>query len=321
MRKIILFVLAVFFASSVLAVPIDFEVIRVTLDERGDAFVQHFVGFDSASQSSLSVNILGNTTLRVFDAEGNLDYTENNGLLTITPRSNETNYSFTVEYFTSSLTSKIGQEWTAMLDFEHLNESTQGLKIEVVLPRNVSVIDMEPKGILFSADTGLEIEWSFAGNAPIVKSSVVYSLHGNGNNSNSFDYGLIGWVILALLGIGAVGYYFSIHKRKKSPLPKTEEKKGLIPGGGAILKEPGQPSTKQEGMLKLLSDNERRIMDELMATNSVSQRTVQVKLGLPKSTLSRTIKKLELKGLVKSLEIGNSKRLELGEEFTKAGQE
>ena len=321
MRKIILCICVFLFASTVLAAELDFEVIRVTLDERGDASVEHFVGFDSTVQKTLSMRVFGNTSLRVFDSQGDVEFTEENGLLTITPSASQKGYSLTVEYSTSTLTSKTGGEWKAVLGFEHSNQPVQDLKIELVLPQNVVVLDMEPKGILFSGDSGLEIEWVYPRATDKVQANVTYSLSGNGN-PKGFDFALVGWVVLVLLAVGGVGYYFAVKKRKKVvPLAKDEKPAKSAPEPGLAVPQTGQTTNRQDGMLRLLSENERKIMDELMATNSMPQRTLQVKLGLPKSTLSRTIKKLEVKGLVKSLEIGNSKRVELGEELVKAGSE
>ncbi|MBI4044104.1 MAG: winged helix-turn-helix transcriptional regulator [Candidatus Diapherotrites archaeon] len=335
MRKTLFCIFAVLLAGTAFAAELDFEIIRVALDEKGDAFVQHFLEFDSRTEKSVSIHVFGSGSLRVFDSQGEVPFTNENGVISFAPNSLEEKYSVTVEYFTSSLTSKTGEQWSMALSFEQLNQPIEDLKIELGLPLNVVVLNFEPKGILFSGDEHLEIEWSFPGTVKDVQASVTYSLNGTNGGKNGFDFMLATWIVGAILVIGGGGYYLVSRKKTGKGLqPVTQPALGKplaasatavpIPGAFGSDKpiEAGKSvSTKQEGILKFLSDNERRIMDELMNTSPLPQRSLQVKLGLPKSTLSRTIKKLEVKGLVKTIDIGNSKRLELGEEFVKAGSE
>lgn len=324
MRKTLLLVFTVLLACGVLATGLDFEIIRVALDEKGDAFVQHFLEFDSRTEKNISLHVFGSGSLRVFDSQGEVPFTIENGVVSFVPNSTEEKYNATVEYSTSSLTSKTGGQWSAALEFEQLNQPLEELKIELGLPKNVIVLNFDPKGILFSGDEGLEIEWSFPGEVKDVQASVTYSLNGTNGGKNSFDFMLAAWIIGAILVIGAGGYYLKSGNKAKKELPSVApvEKDSAASNGFEKQGEAKKGiSTTQEGMLKFLTDNERRIMEELMNTSPLPQRTLQVKLGLPKSTLSRTIKKLELKGLVKTIDIGNSKRIELGEEFVNSSQE
>src|SRR3989344_1532440 len=134
MKKTLFCIFAVLLAGTALAAELDFEIIRIALDEKGDAFVQHFVEFDSRTEKSISIHVFGNGSLRVFDSQGEVPFTIENGVVSFVPNSTEEKYNVTVEYFTSSLTSKTGEQWSMALAFEQLNQPIEDLKIELGLP-------------------------------------------------------------------------------------------------------------------------------------------------------------------------------------------
>jgi len=67
----------------------------------------------------------------------------------------------------------------------------------------------------------------------------------------------------------------------------------------------------QREMLKLLKGNERKIVEVLMDHGEMNQTELSGRTGIPKSTLSRVLQGLEIRGLVYRYEEGMSKMVKL----------
>ena len=70
-----------------------------------------------------------------------------------------------------------------------------------------------------------------------------------------------------------------------------------------------------EKKLELLPDTERKIVEFLLGHDGVTQKDVEAGVSLPKSTVSRVLKSLEVKGFVERKKVGLSKKIFLSGSF------
>jgi len=103
-------------------------------------------------------------------------------------------------------------------------------------------------------------------------------------------------IALAFLFAGAI---IVIARPKKPRQPKAIEPKAPL------------PKLDIDKILQLLSDNERAVVNLLLKQDNVAQKILCEKTGTPKATMSRTVKNLESKKLVKSVGVGAWKRVRL----------
>jgi uncharacterized membrane protein len=64
-------------------------------------------------------------------------------------------------------------------------------------------------------------------------------------------------------------------------------------------------------LMKLLSVQEKKIVTQLLKLDNVTQKYLRQKTGVPKATMFRALKKLEIKGIVKQVGFGAGKRVTL----------
>ncbi len=312
MKKILLAAFFLVLAMSLAnASEIGFLQVRITIDQSGGAVVQHLVSFDSRRGESVSFSVFDTKSLRVFDSSGRVEFSEENNVVSFKPKSLAENYGVTIEYSTPNLTSKSGEKWGFELRFVPQNNYGE-LDFVVLLPKNVRVSLNEPQALVFAGDNGLELEWSFDNPQQQelnLKSEYRLSeLPGDGSGGENVNL-FLPLLIAVLLACAIILFYFSrqrgkvlVKKEKTAVLEIVEERKDGL-------------TERQMDVVKLLGENEEKIVKALMGEDSIAQRNLMAKTGLPKSTLSRTLKRLELKGLVKISDIGHTNKIELSKEF------
>jgi uncharacterized membrane protein len=64
-----------------------------------------------------------------------------------------------------------------------------------------------------------------------------------------------------------------------------------------------------------MPDSERRVVEFLLAHGAVTQKDAEAGVNLPKSTVSRTMKSLEAKGVIERKKVGLSKKIFLAGGF------
>ena len=74
-------------------------------------------------------------------------------------------------------------------------------------------------------------------------------------------------------------------------------------------------SEKIENILNILKGNEQRVIKELNDSGEVNQAELVARIGIPKSTLSRTLQDLERRKLITRYENGMSKMVKLADSF------
>ncbi|HDJ96649.1 MAG TPA: winged helix-turn-helix transcriptional regulator [Candidatus Aenigmarchaeota archaeon] len=68
-------------------------------------------------------------------------------------------------------------------------------------------------------------------------------------------------------------------------------------------------------MLKILNERERRVLEEIIKKEGITQLELMHKLGFSKASLSKILSRLELRGLVKKKRWGKMNKLYLGEKL------
>jgi uncharacterized membrane protein len=106
---------------------------------------------------------------------------------------------------------------------------------------------------------------------------------------------LIAAVIVSLLLAGVI-----IYKARPKPQPDR----------AAEQKLPVSPEEVKK-ILALLTDNERAVANQLLKQDDMAQKVLCEKTGIPKATMSRTIKSLEAKKIVRQTGHGAWKRVRL----------
>ena len=105
---------------------------------------------------------------------------------------------------------------------------------------------------------------------------------------NKVTYEIIVFITIGLLSFFVAGVIFLKKKREK-----IGEKEGA----------------QNKDFLRLLSENEKKVYEEIEKREGITQKELCSLLNLPKSTVSTIVKKLENKGLIKKAKVGLSTKL------------
>lgn len=225
--------------------------------------------------------------ISVYDEKGNLAYEAANESITAVPRTLSQNYSFSMHCIAPALARK-ERNWVFSIGFPFDGSGS----IKVILPDGALLTKSRPEGKVYIEGSRLTV--SLEGSKEVL---MEYSFLHEGKNSGA-DYFL--YLVAAIVVLtGALLFFMSKNKR-------TEEKTvSEIPLAGK------KDDAKENDFMKYLNANEKKIMDLIVAEKRITQRKIQTESGLPKSTLSRTLKRLEAKGIIKTVSAGNTKFVEL----------
>lgn len=281
---------------------LNLEILNISLNENGHASVQQLLSLDSIRQQSIEILVLDLQNLRVFDAQGPLQFQLNGNKARFQPRMASGQYGVTIEYESDKLTSKQERNWFFELK-NNLLGTAQERHVRLTFPESTRLFSFEPTASVFSGKGKIELEWQ-AVKASVLKAQYSFEPASATQSNNSWLLALAGLAVL--VGIGYYAYSKRTLQKKVVPLESSAKTGETI--------EPKRDSGQQE-LLRFLGENEKRVMEELLKENGITQRTLHVRTGLPKSTLSRTLQKLQAKELVEVREIGNTNRIELGKAF------
>jgi predicted transcriptional regulator len=115
-------------------------------------------------------------------------------------------------------------------------------------------------------------------------------------------------VFATLLGISAT--YLLGHESEAGPdVPVTE----TIESDAIVDTIPKEYRIKN--IMSILKGNEPKVIAELLDSGEMNQAELAARIGIPKSTLSRTLQDLESRGLIIRYENGMSKMVKLADSF------
>ncbi|MEM4366891.1 MAG: helix-turn-helix domain-containing protein [Candidatus Anstonellales archaeon] len=173
---------------------------------------------------------------------------------------------------TQDITSKNGTEWSLKLPF----------RATVLLPKPVSIVNTPNiEKVSFSFD-----------RVSVVASpgNLYYSLDKQDASSVPLSTVLAALAMLLIAAIALLIYFF-------------------LKEGGKPAAQVVQHQAPKEDILRLLTENEKALYTKIAERPGITQKELFALSGLPKSTLSITLKRLISKGLVDRAKVGISVKL------------
>lgn len=265
---------------------------EIVLEDSGNAVVTNLFFINSENTTSFFLPVFNPLIINVYDEKGSLDYSYSNGSLTIDIREQRDGYSFTVSYVTDELTSKNGSEWVLSYDFYRLRDFDTVI-FTLTLPENTFLRYFSPDSIVYSEGGMIKIDWDIGEDESSKNILVRYSFKQapDGMIDLSYIYIIIPVIIIALLVL--------LQKRRKF---RIKHKKDFSSG--------------QKDLMHTLTENEKAIVSELFKSKKpITQKKLTMTTGIPKATMSRTLKKLEAKKLIEIKDYGTTKMIVLTEWF------
>lgn len=200
----------------------------------------------------------------------------------------ETNYPDLIVENTEEYTSKIKSLWTLNIS---LKENFSDFIFSIILPENAEINSIFSSGkTRIGEESGSLIITGYGRNKPF-SITVQYQTEKLLDQSGFFGLDLFSLFFISIIILLIVSFVLVLlfyHPSKKQLIPKNNE----------------DISHKK---LKGLNERQQKIMNLLQETNSaLTQTEIQRELDMPKASVSRNIRRLELKGLIEKEQIGMS---------------
>lgn len=221
-------------------------------------------------------------------------------------------------YSTSSYTSKDGLEWSLMLPDELFQDSENNLVIK--FPSNSKILNHS---------TTVET-YTFADRLHISKSNVDKDFVVNyvpGESIRGVNYWVIGFVlILVIVILVFISFWYGAmaeaRKESKKQAFKSQNIRAIKVDSSKTNSNIDSSNKSQDNNEISLSDslkkqkhlfteNEYKVLEIMVDDNKITQKNLQAKSFLPKSTLSRTLTKLENKEMVETIRVGMGKHIQI----------
>ncbi len=230
----------------------------------------------------------------------------------------------TLRGFSEDLTSKKGKYWIFQIQTERIDTFI----VKIVLPENSVVNHIRGKGHLgIESNKGLTVLTFVGENAPI-NVTVQYRIQIAGKKDALNLLTILS--ALVILGSGIVVSKKMSRRRKEKGLSEEGESRKARDENAAGRKEkakedvsrnseepvPEPDSDKIRAMLPALSPAQRKIIRVLESRGGrCSQSAIRKETMLPKSSISRNIKSLEGKGIIRKASHGMTNIVELSEGY------
>jgi len=212
-------------------------------------------------------------------------------------------YSFTAEYTSDFFTIKNSSVWTFSYLYTNL-EDIENVKLTLVLPQNTQINSFTEGGVVYTDNGMLKIEWTLPPASQSFALDAEYSFSSSRPNPNT-DNSLFPAIGLSSIIIIAIGALYLFYKQKmKKPLHISEKHT-----------DKHEFSEGQKDIMKTLTVNERGIVNELFSAKEITQKKIGLKTGIPKATLSRTLKRLEAKTIIETRGYGTTRLVGLTKWF------
>jgi len=212
---------------------------------------------------------------RITDIIGAENYSLNEGILAITGLDK----TLKIEYVTSSFIEKATKNYFTA-DFK-LPYQAENLSVSLILPESSVLKNAYPFPELTSDGRHIILKWGVSQK----KDFPVFVIYTEKKES---------WPWLIIISIAIMAVLFAIF-RKRKPKAKT--------------------GARQKKMKKVeihLLESESAVMNALnQAKGELWQKQIQLKTGFSKAKLSRVIRNLEARGLVKRIPLGNTNKIKL----------
>lgn len=214
----------------------------------------------------------------------------------------------TLGYDTHQLTGKFRDTWSVRFS----TSVTPGHTIlKINFPEDSRIISMEPEGLYWTPvkdselwvypqikDFYFKFEYKIGTSGPIIpRNSTTTSTTTVPAVVNS-DGSLLGPAIIAILMV-AVLFFILRGRRKKEPVKEV----GVEPAKGRMIKE---------SIMSMLDDNEKKIIGILGESDEeITQAYIYKSTGMPKSSLSETMRRLEKRNIIERKKEGRTNWIKL----------
>lgn len=283
MKKLIFVMLVVCMAVFVNAANIN---TKISINTDGSAKVSHIIDNIDNSENAVIIPAINPEYVQAVDNSGIMDVELRSDSIAVKPREKDSGYSFELVYLTNSLTSKLDGQWVAK--FPGIESKSSGMIFS--LPKNMVIYEYTPEGFTFSDKDSMNVGWRLQNKTGVM---VRYSNALTDSEPNN----VVWYVVSGILGIVlifSVGYYLL---RKKSKTDNDDQKIDTI--------------------ISTLNPKEKEIYEFIRNNKKVYQSKIQKELGLPKATLSRTIKSLSNRNLVEIRNAGSTNMIIFNEKILK----
>lgn len=216
-----------------------------------------------------------------------------------------------IEFYSSDFTRKEGEEWSFLIQS---NAVADAESLRVKMPQNAKVTFFSENAELYFENSEMIIQWEgMQGNVEIRYSIESWEEEEVENPVLANLLMLVlGGVLILVLGLFVWKNYKDLKKavEEKQEEINAEEK--------SEKKKVDEISDEKKDLLKTLSEKEKKILGVLgKHVEGINQKKLTALTSLPKSTLSRTLRKLEKSGFVKIAQEGYTKKISLTEWFLK----
>ncbi|MEM4327031.1 MAG: MarR family transcriptional regulator, partial [Candidatus Diapherotrites archaeon] len=217
------------------------------------------------------------------DIKDNLNFKTEKEKIIFYPNEQTKNYSLTINYQTDNLTEKKENKW----NFKYSKESEyELLGLKVALPKNAKIITTTKGAMIYAEEKEIIVEWD--------NNEKEYFIEYQYMHEDKNDTWIVSMTLaLTLITLASILIIYFLKQKSETPQKKqiTEIEKEII---------------------KVLPETEAKIIKHLKERKEpITQKRLQAELMIPKSTLSRTLAKLEVKGLIQTSEIGNTKLIQI----------
>jgi hypothetical protein len=287
-------VLSLFFQICLVSATFEVHKAEIVVDEKGSCFVRNMFFIDSTNTPSFFLPLFSGKNIRAYDEEEDLNYSLKEDSVYVFLKKRKGGYSFNVEYSTDVFTSKNRSEWMFSYDFYKLRDfDSMGLTLS--LPTNSVIYSFSPDGVVYSDEGRIKIDWDIPRYSPVTKIQVRYGFKEPQNPETKFDwFPVLFPTFVAILIVCVILVLFLTKRPKKLKIAQ-------------VIKKPKEFSPGQKDIMKTLTENEKRIVEELLTEEKGStQKKLSLVTGIPKATLSRTLRKLESKQIIEIKMYGNT---------------
>jgi uncharacterized membrane protein len=286
----------------------------------------------SAAENTLQDNI------RVYGALSGVNVYDSSGGLSFSVSGVENGWSL-IEYSLRG-TLQVGDRSDVTVEFTKAVENIDGNRVYklrykwTIIPTSYQIITRLPAGAslvsttenpseLYTENSSLYLRYSGALRDSF-NTHIVFKLEASPAVENQQVVGgpggqvegdktplYVALVAAAVASVFAVWAFLRI-RAKKPPVKALETAPEVVLKGAEKAVAPKTMSKEDiEKILKILSDHERKILEELIKEDGLTQATLCGRTGIPKATMSRVLQKLEDKGLVRRVGYGMSKKVML----------
>ena len=276
---------------------------EIVLDDSGNALVRNLFFLNTSSISEFFIPAESPLNVKAYDEDGLINHSViSNGIYADV--NSVDGYSFTIEYHSAVLTQKNANMWNFSY-VHHKVKDFDNMELTIVMAKNSRLYSYSDGGIVYTDEGNTKIDWVIPVDTDTITFSAIYEMSiPNGNtelnpaNSENTIFTSVWLYLLLVISLAIILILLlKFTKRFKKSTIKTSSK-------------------AQKNIIKTLTHNESIITGLLIKNGGiVTQKDILSQTKLPKSTLSRTIKKMQAKNIIEVRGFGMTNKVWLTDWF------